>query len=245
MDFIYFIWIVVIPVLFNILLLFLIKEVGEYPAPPPHSEVPRKEYIETVIYTLIVISYSVVNIFFLDRLADSFCIELCFSTIIFLLIPLVYVRNRDHWTSKEFGIASKVKSRRIVIISIISYTYFGFFNTLTFEISWFVLLIYFYSNAFLEEFLFRGIIQSKLERACGQNKAIIFQAFLFMLIHIPVNSSHFYLDSNYTRFFSAFALQLINGIIFGLIFLKTRNIWIPVICHYLNNWLGAIMTLFL
>jgi len=233
------------PVLFHILLIFLIKGVGEYPAPLPHSENPRKEYIETVIYTLIVIFYLVVNIFVLNRFTDSICITLCFSTIIYLLIPLAYVRYRDHWTSEDLGFTSKVKSLWVVIVSLIFYTILGFKNTLTFEISWHILLISFYSNAFLEEFLFRGIIQSKLERAFGQKKALIFQAFLFMSIHIPVNSFNFLLDGNFTRLFSAFGLQLINGIIFGLIFLKTRNIWISVICHYLNNWLGAIITLFL
>jgi len=234
-----------IPVIFNILLIFLIKEVGEYPAPLPLSENPKKEYIETVIYTLIVIFYSLINIFLLSRFLYSFYIELCFNTVIYLLIPLTYVIYRDHWTSKDLGFTSKVKSRWVVFIGVIFYTIFGFKNTFTYEISWIILLIYFYSNAFLEEFLFRGIIQSKLERAFGQKKAIILQALLFMSVHIPVNSSNFLLDGNLIKFFSAFGLQFLNGIIFGLIFLKTRNIWICVICHYLNNWLGAIITLFL
>ncbi|MFW9970444.1 MAG: type II CAAX prenyl endopeptidase Rce1 family protein [Candidatus Odinarchaeota archaeon] len=37
------------------------------------------------------------------------------------------------------------------------------------------MLVYLYSNAFLEEFLFRGVIQSKLEKTLGQRKAIIYQ----------------------------------------------------------------------
>ncbi|MFX1477160.1 MAG: type II CAAX prenyl endopeptidase Rce1 family protein [Promethearchaeota archaeon] len=39
--------------------------------------------------------------------------------------------------------------------------------------------------------------------------------------------------------------QLLMGISFGLIYLKTRNLWVSVICHYLGNWLRAIIILFL
>ena len=244
MNFNYFYFIIFIPALFHILILLLLNRLGKYPVPLSNSENPRKEIIEVVMYTLIVILYLTVDIFILSRLNDFFFI-LGFSTVIFLLIPLIYVLYRDHWTSKDLGISYKVKSRWVVIASIIIYTYFGFTNTLTAEISWHLLLIYFYSNAFLEEFLFRGVIQSKLERAIGQKKAIIFQALLFISIHIPVNSFHFFLDGDFIRLFSAFGFQLINGIIFGMIFLKTRNIWISVICHYLSNWFGAIITLFL
>lgn len=245
MDFNYLFLFIIIPALVHILLLKSLRNLGEYPLPLPRSENPRKEVIEAVIYTLIVILYLTINIFVLYRFSDSFYIALGFSTIIYLLIPLMYAHYRDHWTSKDLGISSKVKSRWVVIVCIIFYIFFGFKNTLTVEISWYLLLIYYYSNAFLEEFLFRGVIQSKLERAIGQKKAIIFQGFLFMSIHIPVNIFHFFLDGNSLRFISAFGFQLINGIIFGLIFLKTRNIWISVICHYLNNWFGAIITLFL
>ena len=234
-----------IPALFLILLLILLKEIGKYPTPLPRSNDPRKECIEAVLYTLIVILYLTVNIFVLGRLNNSFYIVMGFSTIIYLIIPLIYVRYRYNWTSKELGITSNVKSRWVVIVSIITYTYIGSRNTLTFEISCYLLVIYFYSNAFLEEFLFRGVIQSKLERAIGQKKALYYQGFLFMSIHLPVNSFQFFLDGNIVRYISVFGFQLINGIIFGLIFLKTRNIWISVICHYLNNWLGAIITLFL
>ena len=235
----------IIPVLIQIWLIRLFTKSSKNPAPLPRSENPKKEKIEIALYTLVVVFYFTVDIFILDRYKVSFYIVLCFSTIILLLIPLIYVRYRDHWTRRDFGITLKVKSSWVVIVGISIYTVVGCYNTLTAEIPWYLLLSFFYSNAFLEEFLFRGIIQSKLERAIGQKKAIIYQGILFMFIHLPVNCFNFFLDENSLRFISAFIFQLINGIIFGLIFLKTRNIWISVNCHYLNNWLGAIITLFL
>ena len=245
MDFNYLFLAIIIPALAQIWFLYCFYKLEKYPVPLPRSENPKKEYIEVVLYTLIVILYFTVDIFVLRRFNYSFYISLGFSTIIFLLIPLIFTHYRDKWTSKDLGISSKVKSRWVIIVGITFYTLFGFKNTATVEISWHLLLVFFYSNAFLEEFLFRGVIQSKLERSIGQKKAIIFQGILFMSVHIPVNIFNFFLDGNYLRFISMFGFQLINGIIFGLIFMKTRNIWISVICHYLNNWFGAIITLFL
>lgn len=236
---------VLIPNLFHLLFLFLLSGLGEFPDPLPRSEKPRKETKETTIYTLVVIIYLTLDIFFFRRFIHFLYIVLGFSSIIFLLIPFFYTRYRDHWTSKDLGVISKIKAPSIVIASVIFYTYFGYANTLTAIIPWYLLLIYFYSNAFFEEFLFRGVIQSKLERAIGQKRALIFQAFAFMAFHVPVNIFNYFLDGNLLRLFSAFGLQLINGAIYGLIFMKTRNLWISVICHYLNNWLGAIITLFL
>jgi membrane protease YdiL (CAAX protease family) len=109
---------------------------------------------------------------------------------------------------------------------------------------WWFLLLLFYSNAFLEEITFRGFIQTKLEQAVAQKKALIYQAILFMLIHIPANIMRFNLDGNIARFFWNFAFQFVHGLIFGLVFLKTRNIWASVICHYLNNWMISLMVFF-
>ena len=204
MDFNYLFLAIIIPAFAQIFFLYNFNKLGKYPAPLPHSENPRKEYIQVVIYTLAVILYFTIDLFIFNRFSFSFYMYLGFSTIIFLLIPLMHTHFKDNWTSKDLGITSKVKSRWVVIVGIIFYTLFGFKNTLMFEISWYLLLIYFYSNAFLEEFLFRGIIQSKLERAIGQKKAIIFQGILFMSVHIPVNSFNFFFDNNFLRFISAF-----------------------------------------
>ena len=245
MDFNYLIFAIIIPTLIQIYFLYKFNKLGEYPTPLPTSQNPKKEYIEAVIYTLIAILYFTIDIFILSRLNNSLGITLIFSTIMLLLIPSILAYYRDHWTSKEFGFTSKVKSKGVVILGILFYAVFGLKNTFMVEVPWYFLLILIYSNAFLEEFLFRGIIQSKLERAIGQKKAIIFQGIFFMSVHIPVNCFNFFLDGNFLRFISAFIFQLINGLIFGLIFMKTRNLWISVICHYLNNWLGATITLFL
>jgi membrane protease YdiL (CAAX protease family) len=235
-----------------IILVVIGKFVGNYPSQLPPTEHPRRNLIEVVVYFLFTIIYLAFSIFilspiFIALLGDSFYIGLILSTIILFLL-IIYVRYRDHWTSKDLGINSHVKSYSVAIVSISLYLLFGiynFFRLEPLEMYWYILLLLFYSNAFLEEITFRGLIQTKLEQALGQKKAIIYQAILFMLIHIPANIFRFSMDGNIARFFWNFAFQFVHGLIFGLIFLKTRNIWASVVCHYLNNWMGALIVLVL
>lgn len=235
-----------------IILVVIGKIAGKYPPELPRTDHPKRNLIEVGIYFLFTIVYLVFSIFLLSPIlislvGDSYYIGLIISTIILFLL-IIYVRYRDHWTSKVLGINSKVKSWSVFYISISLYIVFGiydFFRPVPIEMYWWFLLLLFYSNAFLEEITFRGFIQTKLEQALGQKKALLYQAVLFMLIHIPANIMRFNLDGNLTKFIWNFAFQFVHGLIFGLIFLKTRNIWASVICHYLNNWMGALIVLFL
>lgn len=222
-----------------IAILYLINKLGKNPTPLLRSEKPKKDLIEVGVFTLIVALYLTLKIFVLNPIGFSFSISIGMSTIIFLIIPLMYTRYRDQWTWKDFGINSKVKNWYVVIASIIYFTLLGF--QIIVETSWYFLIIFFYSNVFLEEFLFRGVIQSKIEKALGQNKAVFLQGVLFMLIHAPKYIQEFSVEGDFAWFLSRFILQFFNGYLFGLIYLKTRNLWISVICHYLNNFIGAII----
>ena len=226
-------------------LLFVFNLLGKNPEPLPCSENPRQEKIEAGIFFLIAIFFFFLDIYILSPLVYSLYFQLGISTILLLLIPLLFIHYRDNWTIKDYGINSKIRNWWIVFFSILIFLYMGCLNTLTEDISWYLLILYLYSNVFLEEFLFRGVIQSKLERALGQNKSIFYQGILFMLIHTPKYIFELTVDGNYLWFILKFGLQLFNGIYFGLIYMKTRNIWISVICHYLNNYFGSIITQFL
>jgi membrane protease YdiL (CAAX protease family) len=190
----------------------------------------------------------VLSPFFLSVFGDSFLIGIIFSTIITFLIPLIYVVYKNNWNIKDLGLTTRIQSWSVAVISILSYILLGiysFFRSEPMGVYWYYLLLLLYSNAFLEEFLFRAIVQSKLERSIGQRRAIIYQAVLFMLIHIPSNIARFTFDGNLVRFFWNFGFQLLHGVIYGLVFMKTRSIWPGVICHYLTNWAVATILLFL
>ena len=106
---------VIILVIAHILMILFIHGLGKYPSPLLYSENPRKEYRETVVYTLLIILYLALNIFVLNRFNDTILIPLILSSILYLLIPLLYVRYRNHWTSKDLGFTFEVKSPWIIV----------------------------------------------------------------------------------------------------------------------------------
>ncbi|MBY9014697.1 MAG: CPBP family intramembrane metalloprotease [Candidatus Lokiarchaeota archaeon] len=240
-------------ILLILILILLAKFIGTYPTPFPHSENPATEKKEVIILCFLMLIYLsffiyLLSPYFISMFGDSYIIGVIFGTFINFLIPFIYVVYKNKWTSRDLGLNSKVRSWSVGIISISSYLllgFYSFFRSEPIELYWYSLLLLLYSNAFLEEFLFRGIVQSKLERSVGQKRAIIYQGVLFMLIHIPANLIRFTIDGNLVRFFWSFGFQLLHGVIYGLVFLKTRSLWPAVICHYLTNWAGATILLFL
>lgn len=70
-----------------------------------------------------------------------------------------------------------------------------------------------------EEFIFRGIILNRWARKWGITKSLIASSILFGFLHInPVGLSMF-------------------GLIMGLLYIQTKTLWIPIICHALNNFI--------
>lgn len=91
-----------------------------------------------------------------------------------------------------------------------------------------VFVIAFFPAVF-EEMLFRGVIQNFITKWTHKaTLAIIITSLLFSLIH-----------ASYYLFFSRFIL----GYALGLLFYYTKNIWVNIIAHFINN-LIALSVLF-
>jgi uncharacterized protein len=75
--------------------------------------------------------------------------------------------------------------------------------------------------AFFEELLFRGVMQQLIEQWSGKGwLAVILTGVIFSAIHLS---------------YYGFLPRLGLGIILGLIFFYTRNMWLNVLLHFLNN----------
>lgn len=75
--------------------------------------------------------------------------------------------------------------------------------------------------AIVEEFFFRGALQTICYRIFdNQHAAIWITAIIFSAIHV--------------QFFGFFP-RMILGLIFGYAFVWTKNIWVPVFAHFVNN----------
>lgn len=84
--------------------------------------------------------------------------------------------------------------------------------------------------AFGEELIFRGVLQQLLIRMFkSPNLGVWITAVVFSTIHLQ---------------FFGFLPRLILGLSFGYIFLWTRNLWLPIIAHFINNSLPVVLIYF-
>lgn len=85
--------------------------------------------------------------------------------------------------------------------------------------------------AFVEEVFFRGALQQFLEKWFRNGHlAVWVGAFIFSVIHLQ---------------FYGFFPRLIMGAVLGYLFLYSRNLWIPILYHFVNNALVVVVTYFL
>ena len=81
-----------------------------------------------------------------------------------------------------------------------------------------------------EEFVFRGILL-KLFKEWTKNKhaAVLISAFLFSAVHFQ---------------FYGFLPRFLLGALFGYLFIWSKNIWVPVTIHFINNGLAVMLYYF-
>lgn len=90
--------------------------------------------------------------------------------------------------------------------------------------SWMYILAVAVLAPFIEEFVFRGIILTRLEVG-GKWFAVIGSAFIFGIAHGDL---------------AKFAFAFVAGLVFGFLYVKTRNLWVPIVVHFLNNSLAIV-----
>ncbi len=78
-----------------------------------------------------------------------------------------------------------------------------------------------------EELIFRGVLQNITLRAFGNpHVAIWFAAFTFSFIHLQ---------------FYGFFPRMFLGALFGYLYYWTKNIWVPMFAHFVNNGFTLLM----
>lgn len=104
--------------------------------------------------------------------------------------------------------------------------------TLSFLVSF---ILAFFTAGFVEEFFFRGILQSRLAGSLGSEwRGLLIASLLFGLIHLPMyffssfEPTHGNLVWSLT---SAITEPAMVGILLGVIWLKTHNLMGPILLH--------------
>jgi len=238
---------------FFLLLHFVI---GKYPAPLPLSKNRRREILETLVIWAILVVVITILIFLTpesELAAPTPRLEvtaILVTLLPYLVIPLFYALRVSRWTAKDLGF-SMPRSRSVTISTVVFFAVGGvlpLFLSDTFEpIAAPSLLLALYSPAFVEEFFFRGILQGKLERALGRNKAWFYSGILFGLAHFTTNFFGPLWYSKGQNIAGAVVLlvqQTIFGWVYGIIYMKTRSLLPGVLGHYIQDGrLGSIIAL--
>ncbi len=238
----------ILKLVITIVIFFVLHRwIGKYPTPLPLGKDRKREILETI--ALWVFSIVVVTMFMLSRTPEELAApsnELwglisLIQLVPFIVVPLLFVLLVNKWTAKDLGF-SMPSGRAVTIFAIALFAFLGiiplFLGQEPLPVS--VLLWAIYVTAFVEEFFFRAIIQGKLERALGQNKAWFYGGILFGLSHVLTNSFVRGLDIVP----GAFMLigQIIAGWIFGIIYMKTRSLLPSFVAHYFTDFrLGSII----
>lgn len=102
------------------------------------------------------------------------------------------------------------------------------FNTPTSSISIWNILIIVLAAPVVEEILFRGVLLTKWAETFGVKKAIQFSSLLFMIVHVE----------------SFFIPQLIGGMLYALVYIKTKQLIYPILMHSFNNMIPFLLGLF-
>ncbi|MCL2096041.1 MAG: CPBP family intramembrane metalloprotease [Oscillospiraceae bacterium] len=74
--------------------------------------------------------------------------------------------------------------------------------------------------AFLEEIIFRGIVQKRLFRMTNPVNAVVLQAFIFGVVHLSLYQG---------------AYAFILGLLIGVVYYWYDSIWVPVTIHFAFN----------
>ncbi len=178
------------------------------------------------------------------------------NTVPGLIIGYLYVTRVNGWNTKDLGLTTEILNKNVWIFAIlititINIVSLIFVPSTAVPVLFLVVVIY--SNILLEEFFFRGVIQSKLERAWGQNKAWIWGGIIFGLMHIindyaiPLLLLEDVGDVGSVIIDGSLALvvQILNGWFLGILYIKTRNLIPCIIVHFISNYLIAILAWFI
>lgn len=96
-----------------------------------------------------------------------------------------------------------------------------------------ILIIQFIVFAFVEEIVWRGVVQQNISKYLKAGTAIIVSSIFFTIAHTSAGLINILI---YDLFFI-----LLNSIIYGLLFSKTKNLYISTLSHFTANLSGMLI----
>ncbi len=97
---------------------------------------------------------------------------------------------------------------------------------------------------FVEELVYRGFGLNMLSSFLSERTAIVVSSSFFSAVHIPAYFIHWYCDGIFslTELLIQVVTAFISGLIFGVVFSKSKSVWSSAIIHF---WYDFIYVLFI
>jgi uncharacterized protein len=198
-----------------------------------HSPIEDRNFIRGVLFinhvfgfilpaiftTILVYKKLVVNYLKLNKLPDLTTTGLAFLLLV-VSVPLVqysYLINKMIPLPQWMHGLEQDTSKMLEAIITKEYWYEAVINVLLIGVI----------PAIGEEMMFRGVLQQQLGRIFKNEHVMVWlSAAIFSAIHMQ---------------FEGFLARMILGALLGYLFVWTRNLWVPMIVHLLNNGLQIIV----
>jgi len=162
--------------------------------------------------------------------------ELIFKPLIFLT-PLFILFSRHKIKASSLNL--KKPSEKIIILSVLVGLGLSLLQIVplilrhhNFHIppNFLPLIIATVGTAVIEEIFFRGFLLEQLTRHFSKYSANVLSSFLFSLIHIPIII--FVNHTSGVDFLIALYIIFASSILYGILYLKNKTLWSPIIAHY-------------
>jgi len=93
-----------------------------------------------------------------------------------------------------------------------------------------------------EEYGWRYYLQPLLQKKFGLRAGVILLGVVWGLWHLPVDFFYYTTETGPAMAVAQQITCITLGIFFAYAYMKTQNIWVPVILHFLNNNLAAVLS---
>lgn len=95
---------------------------------------------------------------------------------------------------------------------------------------------------FGEEYGWRYFLQPKMQKIFGKRLGVIILGFIWGIWHIFISIYYYSPDTFVPQIVAQIAFTVVLAVFMGYAYMKTDNLWVPIIIHYINNNFAAILT---
>ncbi|RLE57657.1 MAG: hypothetical protein DRJ40_00090 [Thermoprotei archaeon] len=196
------------------------------------------------LYTLFILVRVLQVMYYKSQGYHSYMLEKTYGSYLLLLVIALYSLNRSVLGLE--GISTKKLRSSIVVCSIlitvhttvVLYSVFNMKDLVTYLYLNSSYIPYYLVNSFFEELLFRGFILTALAQRVSEVNAVLIQATLFGIWHVP----HHIVGSSAIPCVIHVIFSIEVGTVLGIARLLSNSILIPILLHTFVNSIPILVT---